>query len=243
MIEFLSNIDIQVFLFFNGLHLPYLDRLMPLVSAKYTWVPMYATMLYLLFKSFRPRQAMALLLAMVVAVAVSDQVCATLIRPAVERLRPSNLDNPLSAMAHVVGGYRGGSYGFPSCHAANSFAFAAVVALIVRSRRCSMFVFGWAALNSYSRIYLGVHYPGDLFCGAIIGILAGASAYWVACTAARITCPRRDFTSMSVLFTTQAGPLLAPVLGVKVVNIRIFDVFSAVGYTTLLTLCVIAFFI
>ena len=106
-----------------------------------------------------------------------------------------------------------------------------------------MFVFGWAALNSYSRIYLGVHYPGDLFCGAIIGILAGASAYWVACAAARITCPRRDFTSTSVLFTTQAGPLLAPVLGVKVVNIRIFDVFSAVGYTTLLTLCVIAFFI
>lgn len=243
MIEFLSNIDMQVFLFFNSLHLPYLDRLMPLVSAKFTWVPMYATMLFVLFKGFRPRHALALLLAMVVAVALSDQICATLIRPAVERMRPSNLDNPLSAMVHVVDGYRGGSYGFPSCHAANSFAFAAAVALIVRSRRCSLFVFGWAVLNSYSRIYLGVHYPGDLFCGAVIGIIAGALSYWLACTVARISRPERDFTHMSVLYATEAGPLLAPVLGVKVVNIRISDVFSAVGYATLLTLCAVAFFV
>ena len=116
-----------------------------------------------------------------------------------------NLDNPLSAMVHVVDGYRGGSYGFPSCHAANSFAFAAAVALIVRSRRCSLFVFGWAVLNSYSRIYLGVHYPGDLFCGAVIGIIAGAFVLLVGMHPRPNFSSERDFTHMSVLYATEAG--------------------------------------
>ena len=106
--------------------------------------------------------------------------CATLIRPEVCRLRPSNPENPLSEMVHIVGGYRGGSYGFPSCHAANSFALASFLTLLFANRKLSLFIFAWAVLNSYSRVYLGVHYPGDLLVGAIIGTAAGLAMAFVA---------------------------------------------------------------
>lgn len=243
MIEFLNNIDTQVFLFFNGIHFAYLDKLMPMITAKFTWAPMYATILFVLFKGFHLHQGIALLLGIVVSIALADQICATVIRPAVERMRPSNLDNPLSSFVHIVNGYRGGRYGFPSCHAANSFALATIISLIVRYRRCTVFIFFWAILNSYSRIYLGVHYPGDLICGAIIGMVCGTLCYYVTCYLVGIRRRAKDYTPMSVLYATQAGLFLAPGLGVKTVNIRISDVFTATGYATIFTLSTLAFFL
>lgn len=243
MIEFLNNIDTQVFLFFNGIHFAYFDKLMPLITAKFTWVPMYASILFVLFKGYSWKQALALLLGIVLAITMADQICATVIRPMVERLRPANPENPLSQFVHIVNGYRGGRYGFPSCHAANSFALAAIISLIVRYRRCTLFVFGWAVLNSYSRVYLGVHYPGDLLCGAIIGIMCGAFCYYVTCYLAGIRYRAKDYTPMSVIYATEAGPVLAPVLGVKIVNIRISDVFTATGYAVIFTLATFALFL
>lgn len=243
MIDILNNIDTQIFLFFNGIHFHYFDKLMPMISYKFTWVPMYASILFVLFKGFSWKQALALILGIVIAITLADQICATYIRPVVERMRPANPDNPLSQFVHIVNGYRGGRYGFPSCHAANSFALATIVSLIVRYRRCTLFIFGWAALNSYSRIYLGVHYPGDLICGAIIGSACGALCYYMTCYFAKIRRKAKDYTPMTVLYTTNAGPFLAPVLGVKVVNIRISDVFTAAGYATIFTLVTLSFFL
>ncbi len=76
-------------------------------------------------------------------------------------------------MVYIVNGYRGGSYGFPSCHAANSFGLALYVICTFRKRWLSLFIIAWAALNCYTRIYLGVHYPGDLLVGGIIGGFGG----------------------------------------------------------------------
>ena len=169
MIEFLNNIDTEIFLIFNGHHTVFLDRFMTLFTDRFIWVPMYAVVLVIMMRALPPRKALMYIVALVAAIALTDQTCATVIRPLVERLRPSNLDNPLSALTQIVGGYRGGSYGFPSCHAANSFALATFLALVVRRRGFVAFIMVWAAVNSYSRLYLGVHYPGDLFVGAVIG--------------------------------------------------------------------------
>ena len=172
MIDWLNTIDSQVFLALNGLHAPYFDAFMKLFTGKWIWVPMYAAVLFAVVRNYRWRQTLAVLVCVALAITIADQVCATLIRPEVCRLRPSNPENPLSEMVHIVGGYRGGSYGFPSCHAANSFALASFLTLLFANRKLSLFIFAWAVLNSYSRVYLGVHYPGDLLVGAIIGTAA-----------------------------------------------------------------------
>lgn len=144
----------------------------------------------------------------------SRPVCATLIRPEVCRLRPSNPENPLSEMVHIVGGYRGGSYGFPSCHAANSFALASFLILLFANRKLSLFIFAWAVLNSYSRVYLGVHYPGDLLVGAIIGTAAGlAMAFAAGYVADRVDRPHLK-PSVNTGVVTSVGAFTVAVIAV-----------------------------
>lgn len=179
MIEFLNNLDTSVFLAINGHHSPFFDSFMTLFTGRFIWIPMYVMVLWILFRGSHWKNALLYTAAIGMAVFLTDQTCASLIRPAVERLRPSNLQNTLSEFAYIVNDYRGGSYGFPSCHSANSFALATFLILFVRRRGFSIFIIGWALLNSYSRLYLGVHYPGDLLVGAVIGTTFSAFCYIV----------------------------------------------------------------
>lgn len=169
-----------MFLFLNGLHLDAFDQGVKMFSGRFIWIPMYSTILFILLRTCTLRQVILYVAALGLAILLTDQTCATFIRPYVERLRPANLENPLSAFTHIVDGYRGGRYGFPSCHAANSFALAVFLACMIRRRRFVIFIFGWAILNSYSRIYLGVHYPGDLLVGGTIGAFFGWLTFVVA---------------------------------------------------------------
>lgn len=104
MIDWLNTIDTQVFLALNGLHAPYFDAFMKLFTGKWIWVPMYAAVLFAVVRNYRWRQTLAVLVCVALAITIADQVCATLIRPEVCRLRPSNPENPLSEMVHIVGG-------------------------------------------------------------------------------------------------------------------------------------------
>ncbi len=189
----LIDVDTTVFLFFNGMHAMFWDYFMPMYSGRFIWVPMYAAVLFLLYRSFGWRTATIYLLAIALTITIADQACASWIRPYVARLRPSNLDNPLSLLTQIVDGYRGGSYGFPSCHAANSMAFASFVAMMVKRWRFTLFIMLWAFINCYTRVYLGVHYPGDLLVGAVIGSAVGCLMFLLAQFAASLidsTAPR-----------------------------------------------------
>lgn len=174
------DIDTNIFLYLNGLHNAYWDNFMMMFSGKFIWVPMYAAFLWMVWRCFSWRSALTVTVMGVVLIALADQTCATLIRPYVERLRPSRLENELSDFVHVVNGYRGGLYSFPSCHAANSFAFAVFASLLMKRKAWTWFILVWALINSYSRIYLGVHFPGDLLVGAVIGTAVALVVYWVA---------------------------------------------------------------
>ena len=226
MIDWLNTIDTQVFLALNGLHAPYFDVFMKLFTGKWIWVPMYAAVLFavvLMYFTNLDMNVMTLaglslgigmLVCVALAITIADQVCATLIRPEVCRLRPSNPANPLSEMVHIVGGYRGGSYGFPSCHAANSFALASFLILLFANRKLSLFIFAWAVLNSYSRVYLGVHYPGDLLVGAIIGTAAGlAMAFAAGYVADRVDRPHLK-PSVNTGVVTSVGAFTVAVIAV-----------------------------
>ena len=179
MLETLQEADQNLLLFLNGLHTPFWDSFMAIYTAKLTWAPMYAAILYVLCKNFRPVTCLLTVIAIVLTITYADQMCATFIRPLVERMRPSNLNNPISEFVHIVNGKRGGKYGFPSCHAANSFALAFFMVLFFKNKILSTFILLWAALNSYSRIYTGVHYPGDLLAGLVVGLSGALLIYFL----------------------------------------------------------------
>lgn len=178
-ILWLSDIDARLLLIVNGAHSPFFDSVMWCISGRWIWVPFYAVLAYLLFRRMSWKRASICLVTIGLIILAADQTCATLIRPEIGRLRPANLNNPLSSFVHVVNSYRGGRYGFPSCHAANTFALAVFMSLVIRHKWFTVMMFSWAFVVSYSRMYLGVHYFGDLFCGATIGSLFAVLFYYL----------------------------------------------------------------
>ena len=178
-ILWLSDIDARLLLIVNGAHRPFFDSVMWCISGRWIWVPFYAVLAYLLFRRMSWKRASICLVTIGLIILAADQTCATLIRPEIGRLRPANLNNPLSSFVHVVNGYRGGRYGFPSCHAANTFALSVFMSLVIRHKWFTVMMFSWAFVVSYSRMYLGVHYFGDLFCGATIGSLFAVLFYYL----------------------------------------------------------------
>ena len=170
--------DASLLLAVNGLHNAFFDGFMQLCSDKWVWVPFYASILYVLLRRYPPRTAVTALLFIVLTIVMCDQLTAHVLRPQFARLRPSNLDNPLSQWVHVVDGYRGGPYSFPSSHAANTAGLAFFCACWFRQRWLSWLLAVWTLLVCYSRMYLGVHYPGDLLVGILVGMLCAWVAYW-----------------------------------------------------------------
>jgi len=172
MIEKLKSLDTQLFLFLNGIHSPFLDQVMWLASDRFFWIPLYLLLLWLLFKTRRPKFWLALL-SIILMIVISDQLC-NLFKFGIMRLRPSN-EQSLAHVIHIVNGYTGGSFGFYSAHASNSFAIAVFI-LILTGKKYKFLLpllLAYTLLVSYSRIYLGVHYPGDVITGIIIGAAIG----------------------------------------------------------------------
>ena len=116
IINYLNQIDTNIFLYFNGLHNHYWDYFMTMYSDRFVWIPFYASFLYVMLRNFHIKETVTCLLVIVAIIFICDQTASTLLKPMVERMRPSNPDNPISPMVHVVFGYRGGRYGFPSSH-------------------------------------------------------------------------------------------------------------------------------
>ena len=177
--DYLINIDSDLLLWLNGAHNAFFDAFMMLFTNKFIWVPMYLALAYLLFRNMSLKQVVMCLVAIALLIVITDQMSSSLIRYAVGRLRPANLENPISDMVHIVDGYRGGRYGFPSSHAANSFGLAFFLLYLFRRSPIPVFIMVWAIFNSYTRIYLGVHYPGDLFVGMIVGFVGATMCYYV----------------------------------------------------------------
>lgn len=173
MIETLTSLDEQILLFFNGHHTAFMDEAMALITGKWIWIPFYLILIEMLFKKLRPKYALLTLLAVILAIVMTDQICASVIRPFVGRLRPCNPENPIYGMITLVKEIHPGGYSWPSCHAANTFALATLLSCVMRSRKFTAMIFIWATIVSISRLYCGVHYPTDILCGAAFGSVIG----------------------------------------------------------------------
>lgn len=167
------TLDESFFLLCNGHHTPLMDQLMLSYTSPFTWIPFYVACFAALIYKFGWAKATFMLIVILCAVGLSDWFCASVLRPVLHRMRPSNLDNPFSQFVTVINGYRGGRYGLPSCHAANSFALIGALITFTRSKRFSIILIAWGLLVCYSRMYVGVHYPSDLLLGGAIGLAIG----------------------------------------------------------------------
>lgn len=171
--ETLSNIDTDLFLFLNGLHTSWLDKVMIAVTQMWVWIPLYLLLIYWTVKQYGKR-CWWIFLAVGIVVLCSDQLSAHVYKPLFHRLRPCyNAD--LQDLIYLPKGMAGGRYGFVSSHAANTFAVAAFLTPALRKDRnwMGIVLYLWAFISSYSRIYLGFHYPADILCGSLLGILIG----------------------------------------------------------------------
>jgi undecaprenyl-diphosphatase len=170
----LERFDQQLFLFINSANSPFFDQVMHTISGKLIWFPLYLAILIFLGVKYK-RKFLIILIFIIVAATLADQ-SSVIVKNIFHRLRPCH-EPSLLAIVHLVNGECGGIYGFVSSHATNSFDVALLSLSFVKKRWYSISIILWAGIISYSRVYLGVHYPADVIFGALLGSFIGWGIY------------------------------------------------------------------
>ena len=226
-IQRLIDIDKQVMLALNGSDSLYMDGVMKIFTTTSVWIPVAAVLMFIVLKNNTPRGSLLTVLAVALTILACDQISSGLIKPIVARLRPSH-DPSFMHLIETFNGYRSGSYSFTSSHACNSFGIFTIIALIIRNRALSLSLLLWACINSFSRIYLGVHYPGDILCGAIVGIVIGSIIFLIY----HIVKKKIDYTSVRITSNyTRTGYLVDDV---QMMTASIYAVFTFISIYALI---------
>ena len=179
MIEFLQDIDRQLLLDINGSDSLYLDRLVRTLTNGLTWIPLYLSLFYMVMKNNDNFRRLLLVLGGAgVCVLLAGTVDDAIVKPLVARWRPTH-DPQIGILVDIVDGYRGGKYGLFSAHASNTMSIATFFCWLARSRRLSIALVIWSLVNCWTRMYLGVHFPGDILVGLIWGITVGTGVYFL----------------------------------------------------------------
>ena len=171
--------DFDILLWINGHYAEWLDQVMWVISRANTWIALYVLLVGLIIYRYRNWKAVLfILIGFGIAVGLSDYLCSGILKPIVCRPRPTH-EPALEGMLHIVNGYTGGLYGFCSSHAANTMAVGLLFSLLYRNKIATAGLMTWVALNCYSRMYLGAHYPTDILCGLLIGSAWAVLVWWV----------------------------------------------------------------
>ncbi|MDN5199729.1 phosphatase PAP2 family protein [Fulvivirgaceae bacterium BMA10] len=172
MMEKIEQLDQELFLWLNNLHHGIFDVVMYYVTNKYFWIPFYLFIIFAVVVKFK-KQAFFIIPILILTVTICDQITSGFMKPFFERLRPCH-DPIIGNLVHLVVDGCGGKFGFASSHASNHFGLATFLWLLFRNTyKWAHLIFIWAFLIAYSRVYVGVHYPGDILVGSLVGIIIG----------------------------------------------------------------------
>lgn len=167
----LIKLDVSLFKLINQHGNNAWDPFMLFATGKFTWLPFYVILLLVVIYKYRV-DTWKFLIMVVLSILIADQISSSFLKPMVMRLRPCHDLNLVNQIRLVVDSC-GGQYGFVSSHAANSFSIMILVSRAFNNRKALVIMAVWASIVSYSRIYIGVHYPLDVICGGILGVLSG----------------------------------------------------------------------
>jgi len=171
--EWIKQIDQSLLLFLNSFHNDFWDKAITIFTGIEIWIPFYLLIIYVIIKTYK-KNSVYILILIALSIVVSDQFSG-LIKNSVQRLRPTH-DPIIGDLVHNIYN-RGGMYGYFSAHASNTFTIAIISARLFKNQLYSILIFIWAVIVSYTRIYLGLHYPGDILSGWIWGLLSGLAFY------------------------------------------------------------------
>ena len=204
--------DKQLLLLLNGSESLFLDSMVMTLTNAWTWVPLYISLLIVVVKNSESALKVLLVLASAgLCVLFAGALDDTIVKPLVARWRPTH-DPQIGLLVDIVDGYRGGKYGFFSAHASNTFSIAIFFWWLVRSRilTCAMVI--WSLVNCWTRLYLGVHYPGDILGGIIVGMLVGWLVWRLMCWIQhRWHIPEGHYTRQEA--TVMASSLILTIIG------------------------------
>jgi len=184
--EELIQFDKSLLLMLNGSQSLLIDSLVTTLTNAKTWIPLYLALFYVVVRTNKNMRDILLVLAAAgLCVLLAGTIDDTIVKPLVARWRPAR-DPEIGMLVDTVDGYRGGKYGFFSAHAANTFSLTIFFSLLMRHRLFIIFMVTWSLVNCWTRLYLGVHYPGDILVGLCWGALVGYGVYRLYC---RFTIP------------------------------------------------------
>ena len=191
----LISFDKELLLAVNGSASLFLDGLVKTLTTAATWIPLYLALFYLVLKNNDSTKKILLIVACAaLCVLIAGSLDDLLVKPLVARWRPSR-DPEIGILVDTVNGYRGGRYGFFSAHASNTFSIAVFFSLLIRSRLLTFFLIGWSFVNCWTRLYLGVHFPGDILVGLLWGGFVGMSVYFLYVRVSRNWSSKRKYVS------------------------------------------------
>ncbi|MDO4159960.1 MAG: phosphatase PAP2 family protein [Prevotellaceae bacterium] len=177
--ETLIELDRSLLYFFNGSSSLFLDNLAVVLTSGLTWIPLYLALVYVVIKNNETMgQIMLAIGCGILCVVISDGLVDFIVKPLVARYRPSH-EPSIKYIVDIVNDMRDTKYGFFSAHASNTFCIAVFFSLLIRNRVFTTIMVLWSLLNCWTRMYLGLHYPGDIFVGLVWGGIVGCLVYYL----------------------------------------------------------------